>query len=151
MSAKDTFRKAQQLASKEGISNSLSQLIVNLVKEYVRRNENIIENKNPLNIQYHSSSSSNSINNNNNKHKPETLDEMLDQVNEILYGFMTDYKDNLKPNDFTIIEACLIQIQQYVKKAYFESRHKEAQYHYESSKGRIIQQRYEDTRLHKKE
>ena len=93
ISAKDTFRKAQQLASKEGISNSLSQLIVNLVKDYVERNEAIIENKNPLNIQYHhsSSSSSNSINNNNNKHKPETLDEVLDQVNEILYGFMTGH------------------------------------------------------------
>jgi hypothetical protein len=38
----------------QGISTSISQLVVNLVTEFVERNEAIIDNNavNPINIQY---------------------------------------------------------------------------------------------------
>jgi hypothetical protein len=135
LSKKDTLIKAEEIVKKQqGISTSISQLVVNLVTEFVQRNEAIIERNgvNPINIQYYSNN--NCLHDNKSSNKPETLDVVLDQVNEILYGFMTDHKDTLKSDDFTRIEACAIQIQQYAKKGYFESRRKEAQSHYEKYK-----------------
>jgi hypothetical protein len=83
-----------------------------------------------LNIQYNSSVTTTSISINTQKYnKPETLDEALDLVNEILYGFMTDHKDTMKHEDFTRIEACLIQLQKYASKGYFESRRRETDAH----------------------
>jgi hypothetical protein len=134
LSKKDTLVKAEAIAKKQqGISTSISQLVVNLVTEFVERNEAIIDSNavKPINIQYYSN---NNCLHDNKGNKPETLDEVLDQVNEILYGFMTDRKDILRSDDFNRIEACAIQIQQYAKRGYFESRRKEAQSHYEKYK-----------------
>jgi hypothetical protein len=110
-----------------------------LVTDFVERNEAIESNAvNPLNIQYHSSiitTTSNDINSQK-YNKLETLDEALDLVNEILYGFMTDHKDTMKHEDFTRIEACLIQLQKYASKGYFESRRRETESHYHQQKSK---------------
>jgi S-adenosylmethionine:tRNA-ribosyltransferase-isomerase (queuine synthetase) len=109
LSEKDTLVKAEAMAKKQqGISTSIGQLVVNLVTEFVERNEAIIDSNavKPINIQYYSN---NNCLHDNKGNKPETLDEVLDQVNAI-------------------------QIQQYAKRGYFESRRKEAQSHYEKYK-----------------
>lgn len=134
LSKKDILVKAEDIAKKQqGTSTSISQLVVNLVTEFVERNEAIESNAvNPLNIRYHSSiiTTTNIDINTQKYNKLETLDEALDLVNEILYGFMTDHKDTMKHEDFTRIEACLIQLQKYASKGYFESRRRKTESHY---------------------
>jgi hypothetical protein len=122
LSKKDTLVKAEAIAKKQqGISTSISQLVVNLVTEFVERNEAIIYSNavNPINIQY---CSNNNCLHDNKGNKPDTLDDLLDQVNEILYGFMTDHKDILRSDDFTRIEACAIQILRHKVVLYYYHR-----------------------------
>ena len=61
ISKRDMAIKAEEIAKKQGVATSVSQLIVNLLTEFVERNESITLNKhhdgsskanNPLNIQY---------------------------------------------------------------------------------------------------
>jgi hypothetical protein len=61
ISKRDMAIKAEEIAKKQGVATSVSQLIVNLLTEFVERNESITSlnngaaaNKanNPLNIQY---------------------------------------------------------------------------------------------------
>jgi hypothetical protein len=134
LSKKETLIKAEDIAKEQGISTSISQLVVNLVTDFVERNESIIQNNNainPLNIRYHSSTISSNDDNNKN-HKIKTLDELLEQVND-LYEYMADDK-NQDPSDFTRIEASAIQLQKYAKKGFFDRRNKQVQSNYENYK-----------------
>ncbi len=123
ISEKETLIKAEQIAKKqEGISTSFSQLVVNLVKEYVQRNEDIDNPINPINIQYHSNSNNNDITA---ATQVETLDELLAPFDK-LYEYMTDDKRCQNINDITRIEQYAIQLQQFARRLYFDRRRKES-------------------------
>jgi hypothetical protein len=121
ISEKETLIKAEQIAKKqEGISTSFSQLVVNLVKEYVQRNDSL-ENSNPLNVQYHINSNNNDIRA---ASQVQTLDELLAPFDK-LYEYMTDDKRCQNINDITRIEQYAIQLQRFAKRLYFERTRKE--------------------------
>lgn len=66
----------------------------------VVRNEAIIQNNtvvNPFNIRYHSSSTITSNDGNNKNHKVKTLDELLEQVNVLVFLFevIETHRDNI--------------------------------------------------------
>jgi hypothetical protein len=142
-SLEDKIESIVEIARKQNVGDNPSQVIVNCLIEFYERNKfslgnNSQQTNNPLNLQY--------CNNNNaltassasasQKEHPQTVvkqqitiskstSQMIDLLNETVYGYMTDNQNTISSDDLTKIQESLIQLKKFASEKYFEARTRE--------------------------
>jgi hypothetical protein len=114
LSKRDILTKAAEIARKQGIADDISNLIVNLITEFVQRHhddQNTMNNNNPINITYVNVVTTANIatTTNNNTSVAKTLDEMLKEIDRLIEHMADTENNNLRALDYS-------RIQQYGKK-----------------------------------
>jgi hypothetical protein len=136
-SLEDKIDVIVELARKQQFADNISQVITNLLLEYLERNKFSLDDSsqqtNPLNLQYcNNNTLTTSTSSQQSQHHqqmvkqiPKSTGQVVDSLNEIVYGYMTDNQNTLSSDDFTIIQQNLIRLNKFAGQKYHEARTRE--------------------------